>query len=39
MIREEALRNIQDAMRVWVEAAEELGRPVPRPKGERLMYV
>ena len=36
--QEEALKNIQDAMQFWIDTARELGRPVPEPKGERLMY-
>ena len=36
--QETALENIKDAMRFWIETAQELGRPVPEPKGERLMY-
>jgi len=28
---EEALVNIRDAILTWIEAAEELGRPVPEP--------
>ena len=36
--QEEALKNIQDAMQFWIDTAGELGRPVPAPKGERLMY-
>ncbi len=35
--QETALRNIKDAMQFWVERAQELRRPVPKPKGERLM--
>ena len=35
--QEAALRNINDAMQFWIERAQELGRPVPQPKGERLM--
>ena len=35
--QEAALRNVNDAMQSWIERAEELGRPVPQPKGERLM--
>ena len=35
--QESALRNIKDAMQFWIERAQELGRPVPEPKGERLM--
>ena len=34
---ESALRNIKDAMQFWIDRARELGRPVPEPKGERLM--
>ena len=28
---EEAVVNVQDAIAVWIEAAGELGRPVPPP--------
>jgi len=35
---EEALQNAQDAIQLWVETAEEDGRPVPQPKGRRLVY-
>jgi len=28
---EEALLNVQDAILAWIEAAEELGRPIPQP--------
>ena len=35
--QESALQNIKDAMEFWIERAQELGRPVPQPKGERLM--
>ena len=35
--QEEALKNIQDAMQFWVATAGELGRPVPQPRGERLV--
>lgn len=35
---EEALRNVQDAMALWLDAACEQGEPVPVPKGRRLMY-
>ncbi|WP_419949996.1 type II toxin-antitoxin system HicB family antitoxin [Candidatus Palauibacter sp.] len=34
---ESALSNIKDAMRLWIDRARELGRPVPEPKGKRLM--
>jgi predicted RNase H-like HicB family nuclease len=29
--REEAARNITDAIRAWVEEAQSLGRPIPEP--------
>ena len=35
--QEAALRNIKDAMQFWIERAGKLGRPVPQPKGGRLM--
>ena len=35
--QEEALRNINDAMGLWIDTAREFGDPVPEPKGERLM--
>ena len=35
---EEALRNAQEAIQLWIETAEEDGRPVPQPKGRRLVY-
>jgi predicted RNase H-like HicB family nuclease len=35
---EEALAMAQEAMQGWIEVARELGRPVPQPKGRRLMY-
>jgi predicted RNase H-like HicB family nuclease len=33
----EALANIQVVISEWIEAAKDLGRPVPEPKG-RLIY-
>ena len=34
---ETALRNIKDAMQLWIDTAREFGDPIPQPKGERLM--
>ena len=34
---ESALANAKDAIELWVETAREFGRPVPEPKGRRLM--
>ena len=33
----EALHQAQQAMAAWVEVAQEVGRPIPEPRG-RLMY-
>ncbi|HXI12358.1 MAG TPA: type II toxin-antitoxin system HicB family antitoxin [Thermoanaerobaculia bacterium] len=35
---EEALRNAQDAVALWLASASELGRSIPQPKGRRLAY-
>ena len=35
---ETALENVQEAMQLWIDTAQEVGQPVPEPKGERLMY-
>ena len=35
---EQALRNIQDAMTLWLDVAHEQGESIPIPKGRRLMY-
>ena len=36
--QENALRNITQAMELWLETAHEFGRPVPQPKGRRLLF-
>jgi len=33
-----ALRNIKDAMQLWLKTAKEFGDPIPQPKGHRLAY-
>jgi predicted RNase H-like HicB family nuclease len=33
----EALQNAQTVMQEWIETAQELGRPIPQPKG-KLIY-
>jgi predicted RNase H-like HicB family nuclease len=35
---ESALRNAQDAIALWVDTAVEDGRPVPQPRGRRLVF-
>lgn len=34
---QEALSNAEQIIDEWIETANELGRPIPKPKG-RLMY-
>ena len=34
---QEALANVQTIIAEWIETAQELGRPIPQPKG-RLMF-
>jgi len=34
----EALANAEEAIQLWVEMADELGRSIPQPKGRRLLY-
>ncbi|MCO6441818.1 MAG: type II toxin-antitoxin system HicB family antitoxin [Nitrococcus mobilis] len=36
--REDAFQAANEAVELWVETAREEGRPVPEPKGRRLMY-
>lgn len=35
--QEAALRNVNQAMQLWIDTAREVGDPIPEPKGERLM--
>ena len=35
--QESALKNVNQAMALWIETAKEFGDPIPEPKGERLM--
>ena len=30
---QEALTNVEVIMQEWIETAQELGRPIPKPKG------
>ena len=36
--RIEALNNVDEAMKLWIETAREFGDPIPEPKGRKLMY-
>ena len=35
--QEEALRNANEAIQLWIETAMEFGDPVPEPRGRRLI--
>jgi predicted RNase H-like HicB family nuclease len=34
----EALSNTEQAIALWIETAHDLERPIPQPKGRRLLY-
>ena len=34
---QQAIANVEVVMREWIETAQELGRPIPEPKG-RLLF-
>ena len=34
---ESALRNVQEAMDLWLDVAQELGEPIPEPTGRSLL--
>lgn len=36
--QEEALRNAQEAINLWIETAKEFGDPIPEPIGRRLVF-
>jgi predicted RNase H-like HicB family nuclease len=33
-----ALKNVNQAMELWLDTAKEFGDPIPEPKGRRLQY-
>jgi predicted RNase H-like HicB family nuclease len=35
--QEMALRNVNEAIELWIDTAKEFGDPIPEPKGRRLM--
>ena len=35
---ENALKNAQDAIGLWIDTAREDDRPIPEPKGRRLVF-
>ncbi|MBN1293506.1 MAG: type II toxin-antitoxin system HicB family antitoxin [Candidatus Latescibacteria bacterium] len=36
--QEEALKNVNEAVQLWIDTALEFGDPVPAPIGRRLMF-
>ena len=34
----DALKNVNEAIQLWIDTAREFGDSIPQPKGERLMY-
>ena len=36
--QDEALRNAQDAIGLWLDTAREFDHPIPEPKGRRLIF-
>ena len=37
--QEAALKNVNQAIALWLDTAKEFGDPIPEPKGERLVLV
>jgi predicted RNase H-like HicB family nuclease len=35
---EEAVKNVKDAVYIWIKTAEEFNDAIPQPKGRRLVY-
>ena len=35
---DEALKNAQEAIELWLDTANEFSDPIPEPKGRRLVY-
>jgi len=36
--QEAALANVQEAIHLWIDTANEYGDPIPGPKGRRLLF-
>jgi predicted RNase H-like HicB family nuclease len=34
----DAVKNVLDAIQLWIETAQKYGDPIPEPIGERLMF-
>ena len=35
--QDDALKNVQEAIQLWIDTAKEFGDPIPEPKGRRLL--
>ena len=35
---DDALKNVKEAMQLWIDTAIEFGDTIPEPKGERLVF-
>ena len=35
---DEALKNVKEAIQLWIDTANEFGDPIPEPKGKRLIF-
>ena len=35
---EDALANVREAMKLWIQTAKEIGRRIPKAKGDRLIF-
>ncbi len=35
---DEALKNANEAIQLWISTAKEFGDEIPKPKGERLIF-
>ena len=35
---EAAIRNVNEAIQLWIDTANEFGDPVPAPRGQRLIF-
>ncbi|NIA31752.1 MAG: type II toxin-antitoxin system HicB family antitoxin [Actinobacteria bacterium] len=35
---EEALKNVKEAIQLWIDTATEFGDIIPKPKGRRLVF-
>ncbi len=35
---EDALKNVNQAIKLWIDTAKEFGDVIPEPKGQRLLF-